>query len=132
MKRVKKTNQEMGLEVKSFPKHKQWAVDQDYAHKLSKEEQDWLGQFNQEYYRNRVKKGDKTALHNTDKLRKDCYSRENAANRDLFAIKSVGHAIVGNSTIHDDEGNEISVLDTIADLNSVMDYAELDRRLKKK
>ena len=130
--KAKKTNKEMGLEVKSFPKHKQWAVDQDYVHKLSKEEQDFLGQFNQEYYRNRVKKGDPNALHNTDKLRKDCYARENSANRDLFAIKSVGKAVIGDSTIHDDDGNEISMLDTVADMNQIMDYDALDKRLKKK
>jgi hypothetical protein len=150
--KTNKTNKEMGLEVKSFPKHKQWAVDQDYTTKLSKEEKDWLGQFNQEYYRNRIAKDN--AFHNDtplkgqfktdiygklvlDKngnkipvtLKESCYSRENSANRDLYAIKDTGGAIIGDNSISDEDGNEISVLDTVADLNSIMDFDELDERL---
>lgn len=111
MKKAKR----FGLEFKSFPKHKQWALDQDYIHLLDDEAKDWLNQFNQEYYRNRIKKGDPNALHNTDELRKDCYNRENAANRDLYAIKATGNLIVGDCTVKDAEGNEESLLNMIPD-----------------
>ena len=132
MKKRAKTNNQYGLEVKSFPKHKQWAVDQDYIKDLSPADQDWLGKFNQEYYRNRVTKGSKTALHNTDALRESCYSRENSANRDLFAIKSVGSAIVGDSTVVDEDGNAESMIDRIADEAQILDFDAMDKRLKTK
>lgn len=127
-------NVHWGLEVNSFPKHKRWAVDQDYTDKLSEEEKQWLSQFNEEFYKNKVKKNDPKALHNTDKLRKDCYSRENAANRDLYAVKATGNMIVGDSTITDEEGNEESVLNTIADINQlnecqIIDF--IDKKYKK-
>ena len=122
---TKKTNAQMGLETKSFPKHKQWAVDQDYTKKLSKEETEWLGRFNQEYYRNRFESTEKD-LHNSPELKKACYSNENARNRDLYAIKEVGHLVVGSGTIDDGEGNQINLLDTIADYDLNMVALEND------
>lgn len=45
----------------------------------------FIAKFNNEYYKNVIKKGDKTALHNTNKLRKDCYDRDNANRRDILS-----------------------------------------------
>ena len=59
-----RTNEEFGLEVKSFPKNKQWAVDQGYVSKLTEAEKAWLGQFNQEFYRGTVNQNDPKTLHN--------------------------------------------------------------------
>lgn len=112
-----KTNEQFGLKKNSFPKHKQWAVDQDYVKDLDPATADWLGKFNQEFYRNRVTKGSTTDLHSTDTLRKDCYSRENAANRDLFAVKNVGN-MVDAFSISDEDGNEIDAMDLIADITN--------------
>ena len=103
---MKKTNNQFGLEVKSFPKHKQWKVDQDYIKDLSPEEREWLGKFNQEYYRNRFTKEDN--LHNTPELKRACYSNENASNRDLYSIKDVG--------------GMVGFIDDMDDLNETEDY----------
>lgn len=48
---------------------------------------EYLTKFNNEMHKNVVKKGDPNALHSTDKLRKDCYSRENSKNRDILSCK---------------------------------------------
>lgn len=93
-----------GLEQKSFPKHKQWSVDQDYTDQLDDETAAWLSKFNDEYYRNKFVK-DEPALH---KDKKECYSRENARNRDLYAIKNVGGAILP-PTDHEAAQEDISI-----------------------
>jgi hypothetical protein len=109
----KKSNAQMGLEPKSFPKHKQWAVDQDYKKDLDPEAAEWLGRFNQEYYRNRFESIEKD-LHNTPELKKSCYSNENARNRDLYAIKSTGN-MVDDFGYSDDNDHFISELDLVSD-----------------
>jgi hypothetical protein len=45
----------------------------------------YITKFNNEFHKNVIKKGDSTALHFTDELRRDCYARENARNRDVFS-----------------------------------------------
>ena len=118
MKASKKTNAQMGLEERSFPKNKKWMVDQDYTKTLSPEEQDWLGRFNQEYYRNRFESSEKD-LHSTPEQKRQCYGAENARNRDLYSIKNVGGMIEGFAT--DEDGNDI---DTIGEYE--MGYAMVD------
>lgn len=110
MKARKKTNTQMGLEPKSFPKNKQWMVDQDYFAKLSPEEQEFIGRFNQEYYRNRFESSEKD-LH---KNKKDCYSNENARNRDLYGILSTGE-MVDDFGFIDENGRFVSELDLVCD-----------------
>lgn len=48
---------------------------------------DYLHKFNSEFHKNVVKKGDKSALHRSKKLRRDCYARENARNRDVLSMR---------------------------------------------
>jgi len=80
-----------GLKRRYFPKNKRWLLDCDYLDQLSEDERAWLDKFQREYYDGAIKKGDSEALHHDDELRKDCYRRNNARNRDLYAIKqSVG------------------------------------------
>lgn len=50
---------------------------------------EYLTKFNNEFHKNVIKKGDETALHSTDELRRDCYARENARNRDVFTRNEV-------------------------------------------
>ena len=126
MKASKKTNAQMGLEKKSFPKHKEWMVDQDYTKSLSPEEQEWLGRFNQEYYRNRFESSEKD-LHSTKEQKRQCYSTENARNRDLYSIKNVGGMIEGSSSVTDEDGNEIDSVNMVADYDmgfAMVDYAQ--------
>lgn len=109
-KTKKKTNAQMGLETKSFPKNKQWMVDQDYFEKLSPEEKEFIGRFNQEYYRNRFESSEKD-LH---KNKKECYTNENVRNRDLYSIKNTG-GMVDDFGFLDENDQWVSELDFIAD-----------------
>ena len=133
MKTPQKKKVQYGLQPKSFAKNKQWMVDQDYAKKLSQEEQEWLNRFNQEYYRNTFESTEKD-LHNTPELKKQCYSNENARNRDLYGIGYEFGYMVGSKTVIDGEGNEIDLLDTVADYdtNIIAFEQEYDKQALKK
>ena len=48
----------------------------------------YLTKFNNEYHKNVIKKDDEDALHNTDELRRSCYARENAKNRDIMSVQN--------------------------------------------
>lgn len=48
---------------------------------------DFLHKFNSEFHKNVIKKGDKSALHRSKKMRRDCYARENARNRDVISMR---------------------------------------------
>jgi len=76
-----------GLIPLCFPRHKRWAVGVDYHDQLSEDEKKWLDQFNREFHEGAVRRDDRGALHNTVPLRRDCYRRNNAQNRDLYGIK---------------------------------------------
>ncbi len=67
-------------------KVKAWKADSDYISKLSPADKAWLTKFESEYYNGYVCKTDKSALHKTDELRKDCYTRANECRRDSYAI----------------------------------------------
>lgn len=49
---------------------------------------EFITKFNNEFHKNVVKKGDPKALHKTDELRRDCYARENARNRDVMSVRA--------------------------------------------
>jgi hypothetical protein len=72
-------------------------VDFDYLDKLSEAEKRWLHQFVEEYYCGKVKKNNKKTIHNTDKMRKECYNRNNAINRDLYSICSQSKHFLGDA-----------------------------------
>ena len=60
-------------------------IDYDYIKKLSEEEKDWLNKFTEEYVNASINTEDLSKnLHNTDELKKDCYKRNNARNRDIL------------------------------------------------
>lgn len=131
--KTKRTNSEMGLQVNTFTKNKKWMVDQDYTKTLSKEHQDWIGRFNQEYYKNHFESAE-TDLHNTKELKKSCYDNENARNRDLFGIKNCVSLITGSATVSDEDGTEMDMLDLIADYDvSIVAFEqEYDKKALKK
>lgn len=115
-----------GLIPQAFPKNKRWAIDQDYSQELSLEDQVWLAQFNNEYYGGKVKKGDLTALHNTDDLRQDCYRRNNISNRDLFAIKECSGLIETDDTISEEsiEENITESIDNFKNWETFLEWYE--------
>jgi len=123
LKRNNKDKKLMGLYPGVFPKNKQWQIDQDYVADLSQADQEWMAKFNEEYYGGKIKKGDKTALHQTEEQRKDCYNRNNISNRDLYSIKQTGNAIGGP--------DELPELDENIDENSLVDYLDAKGELKK-
>lgn len=68
-------------------------MDQDYIHKLSPEEKDWLSRFNEEYNGNNFKhKGD--ILHTTKELKKDCERKNNSHNRDASSTAGVKKKLI--------------------------------------
>jgi hypothetical protein len=66
---------------KRFPKSVAWQVDHDYKHKLSKSEQEWLADFDDNYHGADFR--DKPDGWSDDDKR-ERYVAKNAANRDLY------------------------------------------------
>jgi hypothetical protein len=73
------------LEPAMSPKARWEVMDHDYIHKLSPEEKRWLNNFEEEYTHASFNHDGKK-LHRTKKQRKLCYDRNNARNRDMYAI----------------------------------------------
>lgn len=55
----------------------------------AKDALEWIAKYNNEYYKGFLKKGDKSAIHNTPKLYKETTDAQNAKRRDIIgAIRS--------------------------------------------
>ena len=66
-------------------------IDYDYVSQLSEEDKIWLNKFTEEYTNASLNTKEKEKnLHNTDELRRDCYKRNNARNRDLYTKWKAG------------------------------------------
>jgi hypothetical protein len=72
-----------------YSKIKQQFFDIDYIDKLSDKEKEWLNHFMGEYLNANLKEG-KKKLHRTKALKKDCFDRNNARNRDIYGRSRVG------------------------------------------
>lgn len=60
-------------------------LDYDYIDKLGDLEKKWLNDFTEEYINASLdSKNPQNNLHNTEELKKDCYRRNNARNRDIL------------------------------------------------
>lgn len=100
---------EYGLKSGAFRPGRRWAVDNvgpgGYADKLDPKARAWLEQFNREYYDadNRSLKS-VGALHWSKALRRDCYARQNASHRDVYA----------RGLVELEEDGEVSGLDSQA------------------
>jgi hypothetical protein len=124
----------VGLDVKTYPKNKRWQVDQDYIAILREQAKsdiqylaheaqvalEFMSKFNTEYVGGNVKKNDPDSLHNTEKLRKDCYSRNNSSNRDAYAIRECTGRL---SSIYEKVGTDF--IDSLAN-NPINDYEIFD------
>jgi hypothetical protein len=69
-------------------KRRKELIDYDYIDKLSDKEKEWLNKFTEEYINASFRKN-QAPLHKTKKLRKNCYDRNNASNRDILTIAKV-------------------------------------------
>jgi len=60
-------------------------LDYEYLDKLSEQELEWLNKFTEEYVHANLDTGrPRKNLHRTKAMRKDCYDRNNARNRDVL------------------------------------------------
>lgn len=83
----------------------------------------YITKFNNEFHKNVIKKGDMNALHNTDALRKDCYARENARNRDIHSLENDQLRSLSVTIEGEDPG--VITLDTIVNSNrNLLNYED--------
>lgn len=74
-------------------------MDQDYIDKLTDKEKQWLSNFNEEYLSGNFNHPGKK-FHKTKKEKRECYSRNNARNRDVTNhAKAKGHLMQSNDYI---------------------------------
>lgn len=106
--------------------------DQDYLHKLNDKELAWLNRFNAEYINAGRELQENKPLHRTKALKKDCYDRNNARNRDILTQQEA----MGRIRNLDEELkvnlNPIKDLEIIIDLKSGGFIDEDGRILDKK
>jgi len=79
---VKKTKL-WGLERFAFNKAVQQYMDQDYINNLDYTEKEWLSQFNEEFYGNKLNKDWRKNLH-LKETKKAIYDQTNSRNRDIY------------------------------------------------
>ena len=79
---VKTTKQKAlpGLRAKNFPRSVSWRVDQDYLHKLTGKEKEFLADFNDRFYGADFRRDRDWSVEE----RRERYRAKNAANRDVF------------------------------------------------
>ena len=60
-------------------------IDYDYINRLNEEEKQWLNKFTEEYVNASLDSQNiENNFHNTQELKRDCYRRNNARNRDIL------------------------------------------------
>lgn len=130
-------------------KIRQEELDQDYIHLLSDEEKEWLNQFNKEYVLADFRGKPTERLHpkktitrvtktsgrkkKVDIFKKDCEDKNNARNRDAYAITKVNNMLkddanfavaelINRSTNYQDTEN--SLIELLDDLSQSSDNTE--------
>jgi hypothetical protein len=95
-------------------------IDYDYLDKLTPDMLEYLNQFTEEFVNASFDKNPRKNLHKSKRLRKDCYDRNNARNRDILTkAKAQGKAqtfdqtAIDNITTYErtDEDTVISTID---------------------
>jgi len=75
-------------------------LDQDYYHKLSDSELDWINKFNKESVSASFDaENPGRNLHKSRKARKECYDRNNARNRDILTKAKASNQLVDYETL---------------------------------
>lgn len=91
-----------GLVKSMNTKVRQELIDHDYIDKLTDKEKQFLSNFNEEYIgANFQHKGKK--MHKSKKMKRDCYNRNNARNRDIHSISSVTGNLVSEDFLLEKE-----------------------------
>lgn len=83
----KKTNTH-GLRQRNFEKAIAWRVDQDYADRLTPEDQEWLAKFNDRYYGGDFRSADEEDW--PTERRREVWTTKNAARVDAHTFASSG------------------------------------------
>lgn len=82
-------------------------IDYDYVDKLSDKDKEWLNKFTEEYINASLDTENlKNNLHNNEKLKKDCYDRNNARNRDVLTTRKAAGDM---NYLEDLNGNESKI-----------------------
>jgi hypothetical protein len=109
-------------------------LDYDYLHKLSEEELAWLNKFTEEYvHANLNTEKPKSNLHRTKSMRKDCYDRNNARNRDVLTKQKAQNKNVYLDDIKQkgkDEQNRINARIELKKLGVLDDQGFVKRKKK--
>jgi hypothetical protein len=100
-------------------------LDYDYLGKLNDEELKFLNKFTGEYINAAINQEDKTTMHNTKRLRKDCYDRNNARNRDITTKTKMLNKLDGLEKARHIGYNEENRLNASIDIS-----IEMERRKK--
>lgn len=80
-----------GLDKRVNARTRHEYIDFDYVDKLSDKEKEWLSNFNEEFMSGNFQHKGKI-FHKSKKSKRECYSRNNARNRDASAIAmATGH-----------------------------------------
>jgi hypothetical protein len=107
-------------------------IDYDYVDRLSEIDKAWLNQFTEEYVNASLdSKNLKNNIHNTDALKKDCYRRNNARNRDILTrAKASGNYISTDELLVNKKQVKINTSDTSFNkcTNSINDFEETSSR----
>lgn len=82
-------------------------IDYDYINKLSEEEKEWLNAFTEEYV-NANMNHDGKKIHNTKKLKRDCYNRNNSRNRCIWTKAKASGSGVNLESIDNSEKKKLS------------------------
>ena len=114
-------------------KTRQDLIDYDYLHKLSPKELEWLDKFTGEWAGASLDtENPRRNLHKTKKLRKDCYDRNNARNRDVLTRSN---ATKRTKTLEDIKKNTIEVeekLNNNIDMQLLGIVDDTGKRVRKK
>lgn len=107
-------------------------IDYDYIDKLKEEDKAWLNKFTEEYVNASLdSKNLKNNFHNTDQLKKDCYRRNNARNRDILTrAKASGSYISTDELLLNKKSIKINTSDALLNktTNSTDNFEEASSR----
>jgi hypothetical protein len=110
-------------------------LDYDYLHKLKPEELEWLNKFTEEYVHASLDtERPKKNLHRNKTLRKECYDRNNARNRDVLTRQRASNRMVYLDEIVDKGYDEQNRLDARVELKKlgVLDEKGFIKRKKRR
>ena len=119
-----------GLVKEVHPKPRWEFIDFDYTEKLSPKEKEFLSNFNEEWLSGNFNhKGKK--FHKTKKEKKTCYDRNNARNRDVYAINRTRGWISSTETAMENIKESKRMTDGHSTEDTLIALIEIKDKIKK-